>query len=106
MAVRHAEIPWPTDRLVPANKLASKAAISVIGRRAEPPPARGLPQGGPTAQEAGISRAVAAARTPSAEDPGDSMDPARVPLAAAVPQAWDREVVGPVVAGGGGKNPR
>src|SRR5215469_148832 len=107
LGVRHAEIPWPTDRLVPANKSASRAAISVIGLRAERPPARGLPQAEPTPWEAGISRAVVAAvRMPSAGDPEDSMDPALVPLVVVVPPAWDREVAASVAAGGGGKSPR
>src|SRR5215469_16506661 len=103
LGVRHAENLWPADRLV----LANKVAILVIGRRAEPPPVRGLPQAGP-APEAGISRAVvAAARTHSAGEPEDSMDPALGQLVAAVPPAWDREVAASVAAaGGGGKSPR
>lgn len=55
--------------------------------------------------EAGTSRAaVAETGMPSEEVPGDpavTTDRARAPVAAAVPQAWDLEEAGVVVAGGG-----
>ena len=104
LVVRRQEIRWQTGRLVPANKSVSRTAIALIGLRAEPARARGLPRAGPPAEEAVTSHAVAAAWMPSEGDPEDSMDPALVPLVAVVPPAWDREVAASVAAvGGGGK---
>jgi hypothetical protein len=101
-----------TVRLVPDNSLAGKAAIwRVIGPATDGwatalaeawAQITGSAEGGQTALEGGTSRGAAQATEMHSEEVPEVLavttDPARARTVAAVPQAWDPEVVVPVAA--------